>query len=259
MAEMSASVSHRSITLFICLVFFSTASSNLYAAAKTRKEQAKETEVWQPVPPIVKAAPGNAPSDAMVLFDGTDLQHWRGEDTDQPGWRVVGNELIVVPGAGDILSKASFCDIQLHLEWRTPKQTSGLHGQKRGNSGVFFQDRYEVQILDSYNNVTYSNGQAAALYKQSIPLVNASRPPGVWQSYDIIFIAPKFNQRGELEAKARLTVFHNGVLVQHDVTVEGSTVHIGKPTYTAHGCAPLRLQDHKNPVGFRNIWVRRLD
>jgi hypothetical protein len=164
----------------------------------------------------------------------------------------------VLPGSGDIETRRDFGDIQLHLEWQAPLPVSG-DGQGRGNSGVLLQQRYEVQVLDSYQNRTYSNGQAASVYKQHIPLVNATTAPGTWQSYDIIYKAPRFSDDGALEAPARVTVLHNGILVQDDVEIKGTAVDEGEPEYTAHPPRDaLRLQDHDNPVRFRNIWVRPL-
>lgn len=210
------------------------------------------TEVWEPVPEVIEAPPDRPPSDAIVLFDGTDLSEWNGE------WKVEGDAVIVVPGAGNLTTKREFGDVQLHLEWRAPSVIDG-EGQGRGNSGVFLMGRYEVQVLDSYENTTYSNGQAGSIYKQHVPLVNASRPPGTWQSYDIIFMAPRFHGDGSLAEPATLTVLHNDVLIQNHVTVKGTTVFIGEPEYEPHGPqAPLMLQDHGNPVSYRNIWIREL-
>ncbi|WP_347331062.1 3-keto-disaccharide hydrolase [Marinimicrobium locisalis] len=222
-------------------------------------QQAQKTEVWEPVPKKVEAPAGGAPSDAIVLFDGSDLSEWEGENGGEPTWILKDEAMTVARKKGGIRTKRSFCDVQLHLEWRTPKDIEGMDGQNRGNSGVFLQERYEVQVLDSYNNKTYPNGQAASIYKQHIPLVNASRPPGVWQSYDIIYQAPEFAEAGELETPAYVTVLHNGVVVQNHVEIQGTTEWIGEPSYDeAHGCAPLYLQDHDASVSYRNIWVREL-
>lgn len=222
-------------------------------------EQAAKTEVWEPVPPVVAAPAGGIPSDAVVLFDGRDLAAWEGEEGGPAPWRVEDGAMTVVPGAGGIRTREAFCDVQLHLEWRTPVDTHGMDGQDRGNSGVFLQGRYEVQVLDSYDNPTYVNGQAASIYKQHIPLVNASRAPGEWQAYDILYTAPRFDENGELDTPAYVTVLHNGVLVQHHVAVQGTTEWIGTPSYAdAHDCEPLYLQDHDAEVSFRNVWVRPL-
>src|SRR5262249_31589191 len=216
--------------------------------------------VWTPVPPIVTpGSQGAPPSDAVVLFDGKDLSQWQQQKDGAPAkWSVADGAFTVVKGAGDIQTRRGFGDCQLHIEWRTPAQVEG-EGQGRGNSGVFLQGRYEVQVLDSYNNVTYSNGQAASLYKQHIPLVNASRKPGEWQSYDIFYRAPRFAASGGVTAPAYVTVLHNGVLVQDHVELKGGTVYIGTPKYGKHGAKePLLLQDHGNPVSYRNVWIREL-
>jgi hypothetical protein len=219
----------------------------------------KATEVWQPVPPVIE--PGNAqkaPSDAIVLFDGSSLNEWvSAKNGGQPGWTVENGILTVKGGAGDIKTKQQFSDCQLHIEWRTPAKVEG-DGQGRGNSGIFLMEQYELQVLDNYNNKTYSNGQAGSLYKQLIPLVNACRKPGEWQSYDVIFTAPRFKSDGTLESPARITVLHNNVLVQNNVELTGKTLYIGKPFYEKHGPLSIQLQDHGNPVSFRNIWLRKL-
>ncbi|TVR72147.1 MAG: DUF1080 domain-containing protein [Marinilabiliales bacterium] len=217
------------------------------------------TEVHEPVPPVVTPGVGTAPpSDAIVLFDGTDLSNWVDRDGNQPPWEVNNGAMTVVPQTGDIWSKQKFGDVQLHIEWRAPAEIRG-EGQGRGNSGVFLMGRYEIQVLDSYENPTYPNGQAASVYKQHIPLVNACRQPGEWQTYDIIFMAPRFNEQGRVTHPARVTVIHNGVLVQNNVEIWGDTEWIGLPTYTKHeDKLPIRLQDHGDLVSFRNIWVREL-
>ncbi len=223
----------------------------------SREQQAAKTEVWEPVPPVVEAKAGQVPSDAIVLFDGSDLSAWESVNGGEAQWVVNEGNLTVKPGTGDIKTKQSFCDIQLHFEWKTPTEVDGLEGQQRNNSGVFLQQRYEVQILDSYDNKTYPNGQAGSVYKQTIPLVNAMREPGEWQEYDIIFNAPEFDG-DELVKPGFVTVLHNGVLVQNHTEILGKTEWIGPASYEAHGCAPLQLQDHSNPVNFRNIWVREI-
>ena len=219
------------------------------------------TEVWTPVP--AKVTPGkhdsDRPSDAIdLLADG--LVGWEGVKKPGPAlWRMDGRELVVVPGTGDIRTLVPYGDAQYHFEWMTPKEPADKTGQNRGNSGFYIQERYEVQVLDSYANVTYSNGQAGSIYKQYIPLVNASRPEGHWQSYDVVFTAPRFNADGSVQAPARMTVFHNGVLIQNNVALKGPTVFRGPPSYgPPHGDAPLLLQDHGHEVRFRNLWVRKL-
>lgn len=221
-------------------------------------QQAEKTEVWEPVPEVVSAPVGQAPSDAIVLFKGENLQQWQAAKGGKADWTIDDGVMIVKPGTGDIITKQKFCDVQLHLEWKTPTEVEGMVGQQRNNSGAIIQQRYEVQILDSYNNKTYPNGQATSIYKQAIPLVNAMRPAGQWQYYDIIFKAPRFDN-DKLVSPAYVTVLHNGVLVQNHVEILGTTEWIGEPSYTAHGCEPLLLQDHGNYVSFRNIWIRRLD
>jgi hypothetical protein len=220
----------------------------------------EETEVWEPVPPHVRPGvkPGEAPADAVVLFDGKSLAGWESVKGGPAKWVVANGALTVAPGTGDIRTTERFGDVQLHVEWRTPELPPEQQGQDRGNSGVFLQELYEVQVLDTLENKTYSNGQAGAIYKQHVPLVNASRKAGEWQTYDIVYIAPKFASDGSLRSPARMTVFHNGVLIHHDVELAGGTTYIGKPKYEPHGDAPLRLQDHSHLVSFRNIWVRKL-
>lgn len=218
----------------------------------------KATEIWTPVPPVVDPGGSNRPpSDAIVLFDGESLSEWNGRDG-KAQWTVADGSFTVAAGRGDIVTRRVFGDVQLHIEWRTPERVEG-GGQGRGNSGVFLMERYEVQILDSHRNETYVNGQAGAIYKQYPPLVNASRPPGEWQSYDVIFTAPRFRADGALERPATFTVLQNGVLVQNHVEVRGTTTNVGEPRYVPHPeKAPLKLQDHGNPVSYRNIWIREI-
>jgi len=219
----------------------------------------EETEVWTPVPPVVSAPAGAVPSDATVLFDGRNLDAWQSINGGAPApWVVQDGAMVVVPKTGDIMTKASFGDIQLHLEFREPTPVVG-NSQGRGNSGVFFMGLYELQVLDCYDNPTYVNGQTGSVYKQTIPLVNACRPPGEWQTYDAVWIAPRFAPDGSLVSPARLTVFQNGVLIQHDIRIYGPTIYQGRPHYVPHAARlPLELQEHHNPVAFRNIWVREL-
>lgn len=216
------------------------------------------TEIWEPAVPVVK--PGtfsSAPSDAIVLFDGKDLAQWRGKGESKPGWKVTEGHMVVIKGAGSIWTKQNFNDFQLHLEWASPSEITG-EGQGRGNSGVILQDRYEVQILDSYNNQTYVNGQAGSIYKQYPPLVNAMSKPGDWNTYDIIYTAPRFKDNGSLFSPGRVTVLHNGIVVQNNVAIKGDAKNAGLPSYKKHGPAPIQLQNHTDPVRFRNIWLREL-
>lgn len=220
----------------------------------------------RPVPPVVtpgtpstQDAPGRAPSDAVALFDGRDLSNWVQEgDGSAAKWKVENGYFEVVPKAGGIQTKQSFGDCQLHVEFSEPTPPHG-ESQDRGNSGVFLMGLYEVQVLDSYENKTYADGQAAALYGQYPPLVNASLPPGQWQSYDIVFHGPRFDASGKVLRPARVTVFHNGVLVQYEVQLTGPTAHGERPPYkVTPEKLPLGLQDHHTPVRYRNIWVREL-
>jgi len=224
-----------------------------------------------------QAAPGLAPSDAVILFDGKDLSHWVQKDGSPAKWKVVPSGappktaeqylkkkedaegyFEVVPKTGELHSKDSFGDCQLHVEFSEPNPPKG-EDQDRGNSGVFLMGLYEIQVLDSYQSKTYADGQAAAVYGQYPPLVNASRPPGQWQTYDIIFHGPRFDGSGTLTRPARVTVIHNGVLVQDNVEIAGPTAHGDRPKYqTTPEKLPLALQDHNHPVRYRNIWIRNL-
>ena len=226
---------------------------------QAQRREHEVTDVWEPVPEVVTPGVGSAPpSDAIILFDGTSLGNWVNRDGNIPEWELNEGVMTVKPGSGDIRTKQGFGDIQLHLEWRTPEVVKG-EGQGRGNSGVFLMDRYEIQVLDSYDNPTYPNGQAASVYKQHIPLVNACLAPGQWQTYDIIFKAPRFNKQGRVTHPATVTVIQNGVLVQNNVEIWGTTQFIGLPQYKDHSMKePIRLQDHGDLVSFRNIWVREL-
>jgi len=220
------------------------------------------TEIWDPEISVITpgATPIDAPSDAIVLFDGKNLSaEWTNGDGNEPGWTVADNCATVVKGTGVIKTKRQFNDFQLHIEWRSPSEVIGT-SQGRGNSGVFLQGIYEVQVLDNYNNRTYRNGQAGSLYKQHPPLVNACKAPGEWQVYDIIYTAPRFNPNGTFFTPPFVTVLHNGVLVQNHVALRGPTEYIGIPEYFVkpHGAGPIVLQDHGNPVSFRNIWIREL-
>lgn len=221
------------------------------------------TEFYEPVPPVVtpSAYPGvvAAPSDAVILFDGKDLSAWKGTDGEAK-WEVHDGVFTVKKGTGDIETKEKFDDYQLHIEWMIPADIQG-EGQARGNSGIFMQGVYELQVLDNYNNKTYTNGQAGSIYKQKAPLVNAMRKPGEWNVYDVIYTAPRFKEDGTLAYPARITVLHNGILIQNNFEIKGDTPYIGLPKYTAHGKGPIKLQDHgdpSKPISYRNIWLRKL-
>jgi hypothetical protein len=219
-----------------------------------------QPRVVTPVAGVPAATSGLAPSDAIVLFDGKDLSTWKSQKDGSPAaWKVENGYFEVVKGKGAIETRQSFADVQLHVEWMTPTPPTG-ESQARGNSGAFFAgSRYEVQVLDSYENKTYPDGQAGSLYGQFPPLVNASRPPGEWQAYDIVYEAPRFDTAGAVTKRARLTVFHNGVLVQHARELIGPTTNKVRTPYSAHPEAlPMSLQDHGNPIRFRNVWVREL-
>ena len=235
-----------------------------------QQDDPKLTEVYTPVPPVVTPGLTNsdAPSDAIILFDGKNLDQWESaNDSTKPAkWTVANNILTVDKTGGNIRTKQNFLDYQLHIEWRIPENITGT-GQARGNSGVFLASTgpgdagYELQVLDCYNNTTYTNGQTASIYKQSVPLANACKKPGEWQSYDVIWTAPRFNEDGSLKTAANVTVFHNGVLVQNHYELTGQTLYIGKPFYKAHGASAIKLQAHgdkSEPISYRNIWVRPL-
>jgi hypothetical protein len=220
------------------------------------------TDSTRPRPPVVTPAPAGAPvpapSDAVVLFDGKDLSQWRSEDGKPAAWTVRDGYMEVKPGTGAIQTAAGYGSVQLHIEWMSPTPPHG-EGQERGNSGVFLMGMYEVQVLDSYDSPTYADGQAASIYGQYPPLVDASRKPGEWQTYDIIFHAPVFRPDGSLERPATMTVFHNGVLVQDHAVLTGPTAHQARPPYKAHADKlPLMLQDHGSLVRYREVWVREL-
>jgi hypothetical protein len=235
------------------------------AAQNGAPAKPEDTEVWSPEPKrVMPGSATRAPSDAVVLFDGKDLREW--ESTTKPGkeagWIVADGVMTVRPGSGNIQTRRRFGDYQIHLEWRAPAGVQGT-GQNRGNSGLFLastgiDDGYEIQILECAENKTYANGQAASMYKQHIPLVNACAAPTEWQTYDVIWTAPRFGADGKLLSPAYVTALHNGVLVQNHVALKGETVYIGQPAYRAHGPAPIKLQDHGAGVSFRNIWVRPL-
>jgi hypothetical protein len=243
-----------------------------WQAAAPGKAKPEDTEVWEPVPKVVTPGTTNnaPPSDAIVLFDGKNLDEWvQNRDKSPAKWNVADGVLTVnkAKDSGNIETKRTFKNYQLHVEWKIPENITGS-SQARGNSGVFLASTgqgdagYELQILDSYNNKTYVNGQAGSIYKQGIPLVNPNRKPGEWQTYDVVWTAPTFNTDGSLKTPAYVTVLFNGVLVQNHFELKGETFYIGKPVYKRYDTAPIKLQAHgdrSEPIGFRNIWVRELN
>ena len=260
--------------LFTAAIFITTVSSAQVSDTTRRQNRPagarpEETEFYTPVPPVITPGLsfGAAPSDAIILFDGKNLNEWTDtkDTTGDAKWIVANNVMTVNKKAGDIQTKRKFTDYQLHIEYLIPANITGS-GQARGNSGIFLAspptgNGYELQVLDNYNNTTYVNGQVGSMYKQAVPLVNASRKPGEWQTYDVIWTAPRFNDHRILQSPARVTVFHNGVLVQNNVTLLGDTPYIGQPAYRVDGAAPIKLQAHgdpSEPISYRNIWVRVL-
>jgi len=257
--------------IFFVLLVGIGLSAVLAAHAQLQAQQPKpeETEVWQPVPAVVTPGqvPGNPPSDAIVLFDGKNEDEWISAQDHTPAkWIVADGLLTVAKSTGNIETRRHFHNYQLHVEFRIPADITGT-GQGRGNSGVFLASTgpgdagYELQVLDGYNNPTYVNGMVGSIYKQSIPLVNAARKPGEWQTYDVVWTAPLFNGDGSLKTPAYVTVFYNGVLVQNHFELKGETRYIGKPFYKAFDGAAIKLQAHgdkSEPMSFRNIWVREL-
>lgn len=241
----------------------------LAGAATATAADPAATEVWTPAVTVVTpGVAGIAPSDALVLFDGNNLDAWvsAADPAREAPWRIADGAVTVKAGAGHIRTRQSFMDYQLHLEWRIPDNVQGA-GQHRGNSGVFLAftggrlQGYELQVLDCFRNPTYVNGMAGSVYKQRAPLVNACLPPGQWQTYDVIWAAPRFEADGALRTPAHVTVLQNGVVVQNNVTLAGPTLHAGQPRYVPHGPSPILLQDHGDPgpgVSFRNIWLREL-
>ena len=254
------------VILVVATAFGSGAQTAAQESAKP-----EDTEVWKPEPKVVTpgAECGTAPSDAIILFDGKDLNEWvSAQDRSAPARWIVANGVVTVnKSAGNIETMRTFKNYQLHMEWRIPENVTGS-GQLRGNSGLFLASTgpddagYELQILDSYNNKTYVNGMVASVYKQSIPLANSMRKPGEWEVYDVVWTAPIFNADGSLKSPAYVTAFLNGVLVQNHFELKGETLYIGKPFYKAYDSAPIKLQAHgdkSEPVSFRNIWIRELN
>ena len=250
-------------TILALAAMLLTAACNQQETVESDEQQMEpeDTEWYEPVPTKVTPAADSflePPSDAIVLFDGSNLEHWQSSSGGEADWIVEDDHMTVRTGSGDIQTRESFGNVQLYLEWRAPMNMEH-EGQDRGNSGVFLQNRYEVQVLDAWQNPTYVNGMAGSVYKQAAPLVNPAKEPGAWQSYHISYTAPEFDEDGSLQSPARVTVIWNGVVVQNNFVLKGHTPYIGLPEYTAHGDAPIRLQDHNSEVSYRNIWVRRLD
>ncbi len=258
----------KNASIFLSAVFFLIGTACFLLSMNNEIDRQPEKQ-WKihdperPLPPVVDPGPGGdpvpAPSDAIVLFDGRDLSQWSSGKGEPARWKVENGYVEVVKKTGSIRTVRGFGDCQLHIEWAAPLTVIG-EGQGRGNSGVFLMGKYEVQVLDCYKNKTYADGMAAAVYGQHPPSVNACRPPGEWQTYDIIFHRPRFSDGGSLSRPARMTVFHNGILVQDNVELTGPTEHKKRQPYTVHADKlPISLQDHGNPVRFRNIWIRNLE
>jgi len=270
--------------VFIIFAAFSAQGQNDVKFPEPVPMKPEMTEFWEPQPDVVDPGvrpsdqPCSTPSDAIILFDGRDLSEWQGASNKKaliPGkdtamfisseegeakWHIENGNMVVNKKAGDIQTKRVFGDFQLHIEWRIPEDISG-EGQRRGNSGVFLQGVYELQVLDSYENITYVNGQAASIYKQTPPLVNAMSKPGEWNIYDIIYTAPTFRENGTYRTKPMVTVLHNGILVHYNTVIAGTTPYRGLPKVIPHGKGPIRLQAHgdpSEPISFRNIWIREL-
>jgi hypothetical protein len=242
----------------------------LLATLQSSQPRPEDTEQWRPEPRLIAPGPAAAsppPPDAIVLLGGSGLGEWQSADGKMPArWTFDRGVMTVKKGTGNIQTRRRFRDYQLHLEWRIPTGISG-EGQGRGNSGLFLASTgpgdagYELQILDSYRNKTYVNGQAGSVYKQFPPLANAMRPPGQWQTFDVVWKAPVFNAEGSVKSPAMLTAFHNGILIQNHAVLGGETTYVGPPRYKAHGPSPIKLQDHGDPsapISFRNIWIREL-
>ena len=251
-------------------LFFIAVFTASFFTVNAQTAKPEDTEFYSPTVKVVTPAKqiGEAPSDAIILFNGKNLDEWISlkDSTSNNKWSVADNAMTVIKANGDLQTKRSFTDYQLHIEYRIPSNITGS-GQARGNSGIFLAalpwgaGGYELQVLDNYNNATYVNGQAGSMYKQSAPLVNVCRKPGEWQAYDVIWTAPRFNEDGSLKSAARATVLQNGVLVQNNTVLKGDTPYIGAPAYKQHGPEPIKLQSHgdkSEPISYRNIWVREL-
>ncbi len=263
-------IMHIRLARFLAIAARLAMSASLTAQQPPVAPKPEDTEVWQPVPRVVTPGANNTapPSDAIVLFDGKNLDEWVSAQDNTPAkWMVADGVLTVNKDAGNIATKRTFRDYQLHLEWKVPEKVTGS-GQGRGNSGVFLASTgpgdagYELQVLDSYNNPTYVNGQAGSIYKQGIPLVNPIRKPGEWQTYDVVWTAPVFNPDGSLKTPAYVMALFNGVLVQNHFELKGETLYRGQPFYKKFDAAPIKLQAHgdkSEPISFRNIWVRELN
>ncbi len=231
------------------------------AVKKDYLKKPEETEFWDPEVRVVTPGSGYGvpPSDAKVLFNGKNLDGWVSVKDGSPAkWTVADGTLTVAKGAGNISTKDDFGSYQLHIEWRSPDEPATLKSQGKGNSGIFMQGMYEVQVMNSYQNRTYRNGQAGSIYKQSAPLANATSKMGDWNTYDIIYTAPKFRENGTYETPPYVTVIHNGIVVQNHTEIQGTTAYIGSPQVVPHGKGPISLQDHGNLVSYRNIWIREL-
>jgi|SRR5690625_441318 len=249
----------RTTSLPFLLTLFTISCMNS-PATQGQNQDPELTEVWEPQPEQVEPMDifKDPPADATVLFDGTSFDHWESANGSDVEWILEDGAMTVKAGTGAIRTRDSFGDVHLYIEWRAPEVIEG-EGQGRGNSGIFLQDRYELQVLDNWNNPTYANGMAGSIYKQHIPLANPAKRPGEWQTYEIFFKAPIFNDQQELEEPARMTVLLNGILVQNNVEIFGTTVFRGRPSYEYHQKDKIQLQDHSNPVSFRNIWIRELN
>ena len=251
--------------VIVTLLFAATS----YISRAQEKGKPEATEYYSPIPPVITpgGAAGDPPSDAIILFDGKNLDQWiNTKDSTPAKWVLANNVMTVNKSTGDIQTRAVFTDYQLHIEYLIPSNITGS-GQARGNSGIFLAalpwgpGGYEIQVLDNYKNTTYVNGQVGSMYKQAVPLANACKKPGEWQTYDVIWTSPKFSDEGILKSMARVTVFHNGVLVENNLSLLGDTPYIGQPSYRKHGASPIKLQAHgdpSEPISYRNIWLRPL-